>query len=102
MKKIAIMQPYFLPYIGYFQIVAAVDIFVFYDDVNYIKGGWINRNKIVINDKPHFITVPLQNASSNKLITDTLVKKNQKQFLSLEKKLNSGTRKHHTFRLFFH
>lgn len=93
MKKIAIMQPYFLPYIGYFQIVAAVDVFVFYDDVNFIKGGWINRNKIIINDEPHFITVPLQNASSNKLITDTLVKKNQRQFLSLEKKIEQRYKK---------
>jgi len=40
---IAIMQPYLFPYLGYFQLVAAVDKFVFYDDVNYICGGWINR-----------------------------------------------------------
>lgn len=93
MKKIAIMQPYFLPYIGYFQIVAAVDIFVFYDDVNFIKGGWINRNKIIINDEPNFITVPVQNASSNKLIRDTYVKKNQRQFLLLEKKIEQRYKK---------
>jgi hypothetical protein len=93
MKKIAIMQPYFLPYIGYFQIVAAVDLFVFYDDVNFIKGGWINRNKIIINNEPNFITVPLQNASSNKLIRDTYVKKNQRQFLLLEKKIEQRYKK---------
>lgn len=93
MKKIAIMQPYFLPYIGYFQIIAAVDLFVFYDDVNFIKGGWINRNKIIINNEPNFITVPVQNASSNKLIRDTYVKKNQRQFLLLEKKIEQRYKK---------
>ena len=44
--KVAIMQPYLFPYIGYFQLIAAVDKFVVYDDVNFIKGGWINRNNI--------------------------------------------------------
>lgn len=43
--KTAIMQPYFLPYIGYFQLIKAVDTFVIYDDVNYIKQGWIKRHK---------------------------------------------------------
>ena len=46
MKKIAIMQPYLFPYVGYFQLVKSVDTFVFYDDVAYVKGGWINRNYI--------------------------------------------------------
>mgnify|MGYP002150389516 CR=1 FL=1 len=40
-KKVAIMQPYFLPYIGYWQLIKSVDVFVIYDDVNYIKNGWI-------------------------------------------------------------
>ncbi len=43
--RIAIMQPYFLPYIGYFQLISAVDRFVLYDDVQYTKKGWINRNQ---------------------------------------------------------
>ena len=42
--KVAIMQPYFMPYIGYFQLINAVDKFIIYDDVNYINRGWINRN----------------------------------------------------------
>ena len=46
--KVAIMQPYFFPYIGYFQLVAAVNKFVIYDDVNFIKRGWINRNNVLI------------------------------------------------------
>jgi len=64
----AIMQPYFLPYLGYFQLINAVDKFVVLDDVNYIKRGWINRNRILINGKDHLFTVPLKNASQNILI----------------------------------
>jgi hypothetical protein len=68
--KLAIMQPYFFPYIGYFQLVNAADKFVFYDDVNYIKKGWINRNRILLNEKSHYITVCQKGASQNKLIKD--------------------------------
>lgn len=69
------MQPYFFPYIGYFQLVNAVDKFVFYDDVNFIKRGWINRNKIQINQKEHLITIPLAGASQNRLIKEIRVNK---------------------------
>ncbi len=71
--KVAVMQPYFCPYIGYFQLVAAVDKFVFYDDVNFIKGGWINRNNIISNNKEFLFTIPLVDASSFRLIKDTMV-----------------------------
>ncbi|MDX9930187.1 MAG: WbqC family protein, partial [Bacteroidales bacterium] len=40
------MQPYIFPYLGYFQLIQSVDRFVLYDDVNYVKGGWVNRNFI--------------------------------------------------------
>jgi len=70
MKTIAIMQPYFLPYIGYFQLMAAVDKFVVLDDVNYINRGWINRNRVLLNGEAHTFTVPLRGASQNKLICD--------------------------------
>lgn len=66
--KLAIMQPYFFPYLGYFQLINHVDKFIFYDDVNFIKNGWINRNRILVNEKPHYITIQLKNASSFKLI----------------------------------
>ena len=66
--KLAIMQPYFFPYIGYFQLIYAVDKFVFYDDVNYIKNGWINRNRILINNQPSYFTIQLKGASPFKLI----------------------------------
>ena len=70
MKTIAIMQPYFLPYIGYFQLMSAVDKFVVLDDVNYINKGWINRNRLLLNGVPHYFTVPLSGASQNRLICD--------------------------------
>ena len=66
--KVGIMQPYFFPYIGYWQLISSVDRFVLYDDVNYINRGWINRNQILINGQSHFINLKLQNASQNKLI----------------------------------
>jgi hypothetical protein len=68
--KLAIMQPYFFPYIGYWQLIYAVDRFVIYDDVNFIKKGWINRNRILINGEPGYITIPLVGASQNKRICD--------------------------------
>src|SRR5699024_2218756 len=71
MESIAIMQPYFLPYIGYFQLIAAVDRFIFYDDVDFIKNGWINRNRILINGEPKYLTIPCKNVSSNKKIKQT-------------------------------
>jgi len=58
--KIAIMQPYFFPYIGYFQLIAASDVFVLHDDVQYIKGGWVNRNRILLNGESRMITFPVQ------------------------------------------
>ncbi len=73
--KLAIMQPYFFPYLGYYQLVNCVDKFIFCDDVNYIKNGWINRNRILKNNqsfdnKPFYITVRLSGASQNKLINE--------------------------------
>lgn len=66
--KVGIMQPYFLPYIGYFQLINAVDKYIIYDDVNYIKRGWINRNNILCNGQPHLFTISLKASSQNKLI----------------------------------
>lgn len=66
--KIAVMQPYFFPYIGYYQLVDAVDLFVFLDDVNFIKRGWINRNTLVFNKKNTLFSIPLRNPSQNAAI----------------------------------
>ena len=67
---LAIMQPYFFPYIGYWQLINAVDIFIIYDDVNFIKQGYINRNAILTNGKAQIFTLELIGASSNKLINE--------------------------------
>lgn len=67
------MQPYFMPYIGYFQLIKIVDKFIFYDDVTFIKQGWINRNKILINNQAKMFSIPLSNASSHVLIKDVLI-----------------------------
>ena len=71
--KIGIMQPYFFPYIGYWQLMSAVDTYVVYDDVNYIKGGWINRNRILVNGQTAFINLPMLGASPNKKINEVKV-----------------------------
>ena len=69
-KTIGIMQPYFFPYIGYWQLMNAVDEYVVYDDVNFIKGGWINRNRILSDAEPLYINVQLSKASPNKKINE--------------------------------
>jgi len=71
--KLAIMQPYLFPYAGYFQLLAAVDKFVFYDDVNYIKGGWINRNRLLLAGEPRYFTIPLLGASPFRRICEVEV-----------------------------
>ena len=69
--KIAIMQPYIFPYIGYFQLINIVDKFIIYDDVSFRKRRWINRNKILVNNREHFFTIPIRSASQNRLINET-------------------------------
>jgi len=79
--KLAIMQPYLFPYLGYFQLIRAVDAFVVYDDVNYIKGGWINRNFILAEGDKQLITLPLQGASPNQLINQVTVGNRQNKLI---------------------
>jgi hypothetical protein len=66
--RLAIMQPYFFPYLGYFQLAASVDTFVFYDDVNFRKGGFVNRNRLLVSGRVGYFTVPLSKASSSSTI----------------------------------
>jgi hypothetical protein len=71
--SVSINQPCLFPYLGYYQLVYASSTFVIYDDVSYMKGKWINRNQIIVNNQPYMFTLPLANPGSNKLILDTFV-----------------------------
>lgn len=91
--KTAIMQPYIFPYIGYFQMIGAVDFFVFYDDVHFINRGWINRNRILVNGKPTYITITLKEASQNKLINEISIFEEQKCFPKILKTIEQNYKK---------
>ena len=88
--KVGIMQPYFFPYIGYWQLINAVDKFVIYDDVNFIKGGWINRNKILVNGQARYINLQMHKASQNKLINEIEVLGNKVYNKKLLKNIESS------------
>lgn len=91
--KVAIMQPYFFPYIGYFQLINAVDKFVFYDDVNFIKGGWINRNRILLHGKDQYITIQCIKSSPHKKIIEVEVNTKSKEYLNILKTIKMAYKK---------
>ena len=99
--KIGIMQPYFFPYIGYWQLINAVDKYVIYDDVNYIKGGWINRNRILIKDEPSFINLKMNGSSPNKLIKEIHVSNDNRWKNKLLKSIELSYRKAPFFEMSF-
>ena len=68
--KAAFHQPYFIPYIGYWQLIKSVDLFAIADDYNYINKGWINRNRILDHEKINYINIEICNASQNRLISE--------------------------------
>ncbi len=61
--RLGIMQPYFMPYIGYWQLLAMVDAFVLYDNIQYTKKGWVNRNRFLQNGKDALFTIPVKKDS---------------------------------------
>lgn len=71
--KFAVMQPYFMPYIGYFQLMHAVDVFVVYDAIEFSKKGWIHRNRILVNGEPQYFTVNLEKASDYMMVNERFV-----------------------------
>lgn len=81
--NIGIMQPYIFPYIGYFQLVNAVDVFVFYDDVNFIKKGFINKNHILLNNQKFTFTISCKKISQNKKINEIELNFDTKERLKL-------------------
>jgi hypothetical protein len=68
--RVAIMQPYLFPYLGYYQLAVSVDRWVFHDDVMYIKQGYINRNSILVNGAPHRFSVPIRGQSDSRAINE--------------------------------
>lgn len=83
MKRVAIMQPYLFAYLGYFQVMNAVDAYVVYDDVNFIKGGWVNRNAILLQGARKDFCISLRGASPNKLIRDISIADDFRVFLEM-------------------
>lgn len=91
--KVGIMQPYFFPYLGYWQLLNAVDKYVIYDDVNFIKNGWINRNNILLGRQKHMITIPLDGASPNLPINQIRMTSNVKDKEKLLKTIEMAYKK---------
>lgn len=89
---VGIMQPYFFPYIGYFQLMSAVDCFVFHDDVQYIKGGWINRNRILVDEQPSWVTLPVEKASHDFAINSRRYQLENKATLSIQRQVSGAYR----------
>ncbi len=88
------MQPYIFPYIGYFQLINAVDQFVVYDNIQFTKKGWINRNRILVNGKDEYFTLPLKKDSDylqvvDRKLADTFQTEKQK----LLRKINEAYKK---------
>ena len=79
--RLTLNQPYFLPYLEYFQLINTGDIFVIADDFNYPKGDWINRNRLLLDGKRFVFTLNVEGASQNKLINEVYVSKNQPKLL---------------------
>jgi hypothetical protein len=72
-NRAAIMQPYFLPYIGYFQLIAAADVFVIYDNIQYTKKGWINRNRLMLNGSGAMFSIPIKQGSDSLTVVERQV-----------------------------
>jgi len=87
------MQPYFFPYLGYFQLIHAVDRFVVLDDVNFIKRGWVNRNNLLQEGTAQLFTIPLSGASQNRKINEILVSDEPDWRVKLVKRIEMCYRK---------
>ena len=72
--NLAVMQPYIFPYLGYFQMIAAADVFVSYDTVDYMQRGWVNRNRILMHGSAKYFTVSVQKSALGTPIHQVLIK----------------------------
>ena len=100
--KIAIMQPYFFPYIGYFQLIHSVDTFVLYDNIQFTKRGWIQRNKILNSGMIEYISLPIKNDSDYLNINQRVLAENfQEQMKKNINKLINGYQQTKNYNLVF-
>lgn len=90
---VGIMQPYFFPYIGYFQLMAACDHFVLHDDVQYIKGGWVNRNRVLLRGQPQWITLPVASAPHDLAINQRHYQLDDRSIVRILRRLEEAYRK---------
>ena len=102
--KVAIMQPYFFPYIGYFQLINAVDKFVIYDNIEYTKKGWINRNRILKEGFDLMISLPLKKDSdflfvNQRYLAEDWSKSKQKLINSIKESYRKAPHFEDTFNL---
>ena len=76
--KLAIMQPYFFPYVGYFSLMEYADRFVFFDTPQYISRGWVNRNRLMTAaGEPVYMTVPIRKMPRETAIMDIAIDQSQ-------------------------
>ena len=90
---VALVQPYFFPYIGYFQLMRAVDCFVFYDDAQFMKGGWVNRNRILLEGRAAWWTFPVESADYRLPILERAYAWSDKTVGALAAKVENAYRK---------
>lgn len=101
MKILSAIQPSFIPWRGYFDIIDKSNVFVFYDHVQYDKNGWRTRNRIIINDKPSWITLPIKHQRLNKKIKDVQLFEPDKNLKKIINTLSFNYKKHPGFNKFF-
>src|SRR5690606_8625036 len=87
---VAVMQPYFFPYIGYFQLMNAVDLFIFFDDVQYIDRGWVNRNKILLAGEARWLTFPVKKGDRDLKINERHYVDDPEVIDSLKRRVRAG------------
>jgi hypothetical protein len=90
---VTIMQPYFFPYLGYFQLLECSNIFVILDDVQYIKRAWVNKNRILINQTPYWLKFPVQKASQNLFINQRYYVRDKNERNEILQRIQSAYRK---------